>query len=233
MSPKTAFFAAALVAVGGAVFLLRRPASDEPVATSSEAPGLSSEKVSQPEPGVSPRVAMEVLEASVSAQTQQKLKVLREILATKNDNDPRLDTELRTLSDEAKALFSVQYSAFPPEAHNERGTIVFLLGRNLTKPSDVDFLVRVVGEPACLSMAKCSEPDPPSKRDDEHIETAHEVTLVYAQLVALKAAERYLKQPQPQPEVAEKLRALLEAAKESPQPRVASLAEEILSRTSL
>ena len=115
----------------------------------------------------------------------KQLDILKQIFAKKNDNDPRLDRDLRHLSPAAKALLRAEYASLTPESRNERGTIVFLLGRDLNSSSDAEFISKVLSEPECLSLARCSESPPPAKRDDEHIETANEVTLVYPQLMAL------------------------------------------------
>lgn len=167
-----------------------------------------------------------------SPQAQEQLATLKQILSKKNDNDPRLDRELRSLPDDAKTLFEAEYAAYAPEARNPRGTIVFLVGRNLTRVEDVDFMARVLAEPPCLSLAKCSEAPPPSKSDDDHIETANEITLVYPQLVALKAAEAYLARSDARPEIAARLRAVLEAASTSELARVSQMAQQILAAES-
>lgn len=96
------------------------------------------------------------------------LDSLPEILSSKNDNDP-------PLSAEAKLLFQKKYHALPKEQRNERGLIVYLLGKNLSSKQDWEFMRQVTGESPCIGHA-----DP--------------VTLAYPSLVALKIAERALKQ---------------------------------------
>ncbi|MDE2491011.1 MAG: hypothetical protein KGM24_09185, partial [Elusimicrobia bacterium] len=123
------------------------------------------------------------------ADARAKLEVLDAILASKNDNDPRLDSDFNDLSPDAKALLRWKYARLPPEERNERGTIVYLLGRgrNLSSPEDWAFLRSVAGEPACLSLADCSRRPRPGDGEDEDVGDA--VTLAYPALVALKQAE--------------------------------------------
>ncbi|MBI2386568.1 MAG: hypothetical protein HYV14_11200 [Elusimicrobia bacterium] len=110
--------------------------------------------------------------------------VLDEILASRDDNDPRLDRDFLGLPDGTKRRFRDKYRALPRERLNERGTIVYLLGRNLTAPEDWAFLREVAAEPPCLSLADCARPsaEPGAAGDD--------VTLAYPALVAVRQAAR-------------------------------------------
>ena len=105
---------------------------------------------------------------------------LEEILASKNDNDPRLDTAFNVLTGEEKTLFRERYRSLAPEKRNERGTIVYLLGKN----GDWEFLREAAAEPPCLSLSDCAQAAPEGVAD--------EVTLAYPSLVALKQAQRAL-----------------------------------------
>lgn len=118
----------------------------------------------------------------------QKVKVLEQILSSKNDNDPRLDREFIGLSAGAKSLFRDQYRSLPAEKRNERGTVVFLLGRNLTSESDFDFFCEVLREPPCFSLADCHRSS--ASREDFDRESGEEITLAYPQIVALKVLEK-------------------------------------------
>lgn len=151
-----------------------------------------------------------------------QLKTLEEILASRNDNDPRLDRDFNELSVEAKRLFREKYSRTPPELRNDRGTIVYLLGRNLTSAEDWAFLRTVVGEPACLSLFDCAKE--PRLRAD-HGESGDEVTLAYPALVALNRAERALKSGSAAS--VQEARRLIATAKDSPVPIVARKALEL------
>lgn len=118
--------------------------------------------------------------------SESRIEALRRVLASKNDNDPLLDTGFNGLSSEEKRRFRAEYSGLALERRNERGTIVYLLGRNLTSPEDWEFLREVASEPRCRSLADCSKSDPGSSAPGD------EVTLAYPALVALKQAERAL-----------------------------------------
>jgi hypothetical protein len=120
----------------------------------------------------------------LSSGVEARLRELDEILASKNDNDPRLDRDFSGLSDEEKDAFRRRYDSLPLESRNERGTIVFLLGRNLATDDDWRFFRRVVDEAPCLSLADCS------KSSGGASEPGDDVTLAYPALVALKLASR-------------------------------------------
>jgi hypothetical protein len=167
-----------------------------------------------------------------------QLKTLEDILRSKNDNDPRLDRDFNALSPEAKRLFRRKYAEILPERHNERGTIVYLLGRNLDSAEDWAFLRGVVSEPPCLSLNDCSKE---SKPEGGHNESGVAVTLAYPSLVALKQAERVLeeartastgkKRPEALPAAtAQEALSVIQAAKNSRVPIVARTASEIEQR---
>ncbi|MEK7388732.1 MAG: hypothetical protein AAB036_03450 [Elusimicrobiota bacterium] len=159
------------------------------------------------------RTARHRTSASDSAASS-KLRVLEEILRSRNDNDPRLDREFTALSAETKRLFRRAYGDIPTERRNDRGTIVYLLGRNLTAPEDWSFLKKAALEPPCLSLADCSKAA--ASPDDE-------VTLAYPSLVALKQAQRFLDEHPGSPEAI----AVIAAAKASEVRAVVRLAEKL------
>lgn len=113
-----------------------------------------------------------------------QLAELEEILSSRNDNDPRLDRDFIGLSPDAKRLLRAKYRSTPRERLNERGTIVYLLGKNLTEPADWAFILEVASEPPCLSLSDCS------KRSGAAGALGDEVTLAYPSLVALRQAAR-------------------------------------------
>jgi hypothetical protein len=120
-----------------------------------------------------------------------QLRILEEILDSRNDNDPRLDRELRVLSPAAKELLRAKYMAVPWEKRNDRGTIVYLLGRNLTSTADFRFLQEVVREAPCLSLSDCTKSAAPSSGTDEHSQMGMAITLAYPQIVALQSIHAY------------------------------------------
>ncbi len=160
-----------------------------------------------------------------------KAQLLDTILKAKNDNDPRLDRELRVLSEGAKEIIRGRYAKFPTERRNERGTIVFLLGRNLTSESDFQFLHSVLSEAPCLSLADCKAELPGSTASENlHHDLGTGVTLAYPQLVALKSIENYLAgSRQTDSNTAAAIRDL-ETARQSQITRVATMADEILTK---
>jgi hypothetical protein len=128
---------------------------------------------------------------SLTQESANKIQILDEILLSKNDNDPRLDHDFGNLSLETKDAFINKYNRLTLEERNERGTIVFLLGKNIQSDKDLEFFQGVILESPCLSLSDCSKTLP---LDSIHDESQQEITLVYPQLMALKSIERYLNQ---------------------------------------
>jgi len=152
-----------------------------------------------------------------------KLGILDDILRSRNDNDPRLDSAFNDLSPQTKELFRGTYGGLRPEKRNERGTIVYLLGKNLNAAEDWAFLRNVVTEPPCLSLSDCSK-KPTSGGGEEAL--GDEVTLAYPCLVALKSAQRVLESGK-NPDQLKEARSVVDAAKTSKVPAVVKLAEKI------
>lgn len=226
ISNKLNPFAIVVLIVGGVFFFINLRQSFESKNENSEILGTTTSeqpylKEVFPTEGVTPELV-------VIDTDRSKLRVLLEILKSKNDNDPRLDQEFRVLSSGLKKLMMDQYTQLAPEARNERGTLVFLIGRAANSQQDLNFLSQVLGEPRCLSLSDCTEAVESSKRDHEHFENAHEVTLAYPQLVALKRMEILYKDPKTKSELKVELKRLIKTAKGSPVPQVAALAAEIL-----
>ena len=165
---------------------------------------------------------------SLNAVDQTKIKILNEILSSKNDNDKRLDTDFRQISPELKAALQARYQTTAPESRNERGTVAFLLCREISQASDVVFLASVLTEPPCLSMQNCS--NRPGGPVDEHAAMANEVSIVYPQLVVIKCLEKFISNNGVADAPAKK--AALEAlqnAQNSDQPKVAAAATQALN----
>lgn len=158
-----------------------------------------------------------ILPDSRETDARVKVKTLEAILRSKNDNDPRLDRDFTDLNPETKRLLRDKYQTFAPEARNERGTIVYLLGRNIRSPEDWGFLRDVAAEPPCLSLEDCS------KKGSGPAEMGDEVTLAYPSLVALTAAQKALEQDPGSIQA----RRVLEAGLNSKMPAVARLAMKI------
>lgn len=167
-------------------------------------------------------------------EAREQLRVLDEILRARNDNDPRLDRELRDWSEPAREALRTRYAALAPEDRNGRGTIVFLLGRELHTERDVEFLKEVIEEKPCLSLTDCARDSAAAHPEDSHHEAGVEVTLSYPQLVALRALEKFLSVKEGfDPKMREGAWAAIRAAKRSGVPplvRKASEAEQRLTR---
>ncbi len=198
------------------------------------APRLSPPEVAsfpRRKPGVAAAAKLPVQAAPAAPVPEQKaapsripkpeaaLKLLEDVLAKGNDNDPRLDRDFNDLSPQAKHLFRQKYGKLPAEYRNDKGIIVFLLGRkNLRTDEDWAFLRSVVSEPACLSLQDCSKPMP---ADDSQDTPGLEVTLAYPQLVALDEAQKALAA---QGAAARQAKLVVQAAKSSPVPLIAAKA---------
>jgi hypothetical protein len=168
-----------------------------------------------------------------TSHDRDQLSLLEQVLTSRNDNDPRLDTELRHLSLGAKALMESRYRQFAPEARNSRGTVVFLIGRNLERPEDVDFLRSVLAEPPCRSLADCSQEGGETHGEAKHLESTEEVTKAYPQIVALKSIENYLNQASSggeKPPLYDQALAALQEAARSPVPSIAQAAQALIQR---
>ncbi len=159
-----------------------------------------------------------LLPPTPSAAAKAKLATLEDILRARNDNDPRLDRDFIGLSEEAKRLFRGKYRALAPERLNERGTIVYLLGKNLQTGDDWSFLRAVAAEPPCLSLENCSTASAAGGG-----ESGDEVTLAYPSLVALRQAARAAEEGASKSEA----RSVLEAAKTSRMRAVVRLAASL------
>ncbi|MEK7233968.1 MAG: hypothetical protein AAB268_09150 [Elusimicrobiota bacterium] len=162
--------------------------------------------------------------AGFSAQTMAKEDLLDDISRSKNDNDPRLDSGFNDLSPETKTIFRLKYRRLPHERFNERGTIVYLLGKNLASPEDWAFLRELVVEPPCLSLTDCTKEDEFAQAREK---TGDAVTLAYPALVALKQAQRVLEDAHSGGADRREALAVIRAAKSSRAPIVVQTAVEI------
>ena len=133
-------------------------------------------------------------------EIRKKLKILDEIFQSKNDNDPRLDLEFNQISQETKEALEKKYNELHLESRNERGTIVFLVGKSLSSEKDFQFLRQVLAEAPCLSLSDCtSNLSHPTQDRNSHLGSVNEITLEYPQIVALKSIETYLANHSPDP----------------------------------
>ena len=122
----------------------------------------------------------------------RKLAVLQEILDSKNDNDPRLDSDFKTLNETEKKALQEKYLSYTPEKLNERGTLVYLLGRNIETEKDLKFMEYVINEKPCLSMSNCSVEAPAPTGEEAHLNSVDRISLAYPQVVSVKSLENFL-----------------------------------------
>lgn len=165
--------------------------------------------------------------AFMDVRDEKRFDLLLKILEKKRDNDPRLDREFKSLSPALKSAIKEEFFLRQPEERNAKGTLVFLIGRELNSEDDISFLQAVLNEEPCLSLKKCNTP---SDGVDSHESGATEVTLAYPQRVALLSLERALRK-QPHGPLASAMRELLARTRDaSPIPSIQRAARDALSR---
>lgn len=206
-------------------------ASDVKSDVAGGAPALSASNAPAVSAAAGAPLAPLANDPSITPEDRKKDALLETILKSRNDNDPRLDTELRELGAGARKLMRARYSALAPESRNERGTIVFLVGRALKSESDLEFMAEVLAEPPCRSLGDCSrDVSEAPAAEDLHHEAGNEVTLAYPQLTALKALERNLAENTRDWPLRASALAKVREAEKSPIARVSALAREISAR---
>ncbi len=138
---------------------------------------------------------------SLSASEMHQLSVVEEILGSANDNDPRIDSELMVLDLSVRQQLRARFRQLPREQLNRRGTLVFLLGRNLTSLDDFDFLAEVMKAPLCLSVSDCDRAPSGLPADEVGEPLQAKTLLAYPQFVARESLKGYLDKKDPnQPE---------------------------------
>ncbi len=227
----------AVLIVSAGIGVLLFPGAPRSVSVGPAVPGVPLESA-QKEPTKGSDRAPDPVEGSkgpipgLMPEEQKKWLMLEQILASKNDNDPRIDTELKGLSPLFKSTLALQYAELKPERFNERGTLVFLVGREIVNPADVDFMRNVLTEKPCLSVSDCSRPPAAHAGEDDHREMVNETTTRYPQLMALRALKQkwreLQKDPSGQTDLIRQIRETLEEAARSPDPRIADEAKASL-----
>lgn len=196
--------------------------------TEKQTPDLEILQAQKKEAQEKTAIAAAVVSAEAFPQeTQDKVKILNEIFVSKNDNDPRMDKELRVLSEADKKALRQAYQKLPLESRNDRGTIVFLLGRNLKTKEDYAFLKDVLLEAPCLSLENCFQNVPrntESETHQDHVGNGMALVLDYPQLNALKAMQKH---PAQSSELKTVEADLLQMAASSRSSLISDLAQEI------
>lgn len=169
---------------------------------------------------------------NLSVEDSVKWKTFEEIVKTKNDNDPRMDSQLKKLSPAIHEALFVKYKTVPAEARNERGLIVFLIARDFHSTADMQFLEKVYEESPCLSLSDCQKLSP----EDPHHSTMNETTLTYPQQSGLYLIDQQLKEkPQLLSDAAfrSQIIQILIKAENFQVPKIQELARSIRSRYGL
>ncbi len=178
--------------------------------------------------GASPHPSGQVMDLNfLSAEEVRKVRILDEILLKKNDNDPRIDTELKGFTAAAKNVIRARYTRIPAEKRNEKGTLVFLLGREIHDLTDLEFFSGVLAESPCLSLQDCSRSPEAHSSEEEHFQSINETTANYPQLMALRALKQKAEELLEGPLYAEILK-ILHGSAASPDSRVSIEAGRIL-----
>lgn len=179
-----------------------------------------------------PKPSKLVAKSLISAEDQKKWQLFQAAIESKNDNDPRIDSDLADLSPEMHENLRQAYEALAAENRNGRGLVAFLIARDLKSPEDVDFLKKIYQESPCLSFSNCATEAPP----DPHLDGINQTSLNYPQLAGLYQLERKL-EAQPEmlgnAEMRARLSAMLREARQFPADAVQKRAEQIQSRYGL
>lgn len=166
---------------------------------------------------------------SLTGEDAEKWQALRSVIESKNDNDPRLDRELKHMSEAVHKTMREAYQKMAMEDRNERGTLVFLLTRDLKSSEDLQFLKSVYEEQACTSFESCNQV--PS--EDAHLSAIDEASLSYPQRAGLyQLASVVEKHPEymRDPKFRDEIRAVLDSAVNFPVPLVQKKAQELKAR---
>lgn len=193
--------------------------------TKSQDPSAPAPKT-RSKPGT--RVSQDPAREKDLREAARKVTILTEILDSKNDNDPRLDREFNQLTPTSKTALSQKYEALPAEARNEKGTVVFLLGRSLSNETDLSFMKQVLNEPTCLSLDDCSKPDR-NPATDPDFSNGVNITLDYPKITALKSLENYI-QRNPESALTPQASDLVRQAIQTGSPTVRRMASAILTK---
>lgn len=231
---RTSFLLLALAALL-ALWILRDPSeqnqtgeeiTEAPVVVATPVEGEGQNRNATSVQAVAPQIRPQVVDEN------QKVRLLHEILAAGNDNDMRMDSELKTLTSTDRDDLRSYYKGLAKEDRNSRGTTVFLLGRNLRTKEDFQFFSEVLAEEPCHSLTDCEMAEDPVVGHSEEHDTSQAVTLVYPQLVALKGLERAVADARVKKSFLPQISEAIQNGRKHPDPKVRKLAEELATRIS-
>jgi hypothetical protein len=168
-------------------------------------------------------------EITLSDVDLKKWETFHAIEQSNNDNDPRLDSDLKNLSENLRASLHKHYVGLAPEKRNQRGLVVYIIARDIKTIQDLDFLRSVYEEAPCLSMESCGS----RGEHDPHLASIDESSLNYPQLVGLYQLEKQM-QLNPKllsdPNFRDRLLAAIQQASKFPVPAIQKKAEELLAK---
>lgn len=163
---------------------------------------------------------------------RKKIATLQEIVNSKNDNDPRIDSELKNLSPDLKSNLREIYTQFPMESRNNRGLVAFLISRELNSVQDAQFLQQIFQEAPCLSLSDCTS----LAESNPHMDGINQTSLNYPQLASLYQLQKRL-ESQPnllqRPELKAEIGKILREARQFPASAVQDRAEAIQKKFGL
>jgi hypothetical protein len=179
-----------------------------------------------------PKLNLETPQGFSAVETKQ-WTVFQEIVNSRNDNDPRIDQELKTLSPKMHENLIKAYQQLPMENRNSRGLIAFLIARDLQSTRDVEFLKSIYQEQPCMSMGDCSKSETTA---DPHAEATNQTSLNYPQLAGLYQLEQQLERNPNllnNPEMRQEIADLLREARQFPGSSLQARAEDIQKKYGL
>jgi len=168
----------------------------------------------------------------LSEKEAAQWKIFQEVITSRNDNDPRVDQELKTLSPQMHEGLRRTYQQIPAENRNSRGLIAFLIARDLTSIEDAQFLTAIYQEQPCLSMADCSQ----LGASDPHMDAVNQTSLNYPQLAGLYQLEQRLENTPEilqNPEIRQEISNMLREARQFPGAALQRRAEDIQKKYGL
>lgn len=169
----------------------RQNASVDPVPDfrSSNHPSIIVNEIAENQKITASKIESTVAENNnlLNQNDQAKLTVFKEILISRNDNDPRLDQVFKHNSKELKEVLQKIYQKLPMESRNERGTIAYLIARDIQTEEDVQFLEGVFKEDPCLSLEDCKT----ISNDDPHFSGINQTSANYPQQVVLYQLDHF------------------------------------------
>lgn len=201
------------------------PLTDQHSNSVNQTPNINKEAM-EPQLQATNKVDIKQEVAKLSLEDQKKWSDFEDIMTSKNDNDPRIDSSLTHLSKPLHDLMIKKYDEIDLENRSERGLVAFLIARDLKSPEDIHFLKKIYQEKPCLSLSNCSESD---KDADPHHSSTNNITLDYPQIAALyKLEAQLIKNPNLINDPA--FRALLDEAAQFDSPAVKRKAEELIAK---